>query len=194
MSAIAVVLLIVVVVVIAAAVLFAVRLARQGQRRYQRQHDLVPGERTSAPAAWGGAHTPEARLHRRLGAALDALDALPDDALGGEWATVAEARVTIVEQARALDQRLITAASLPERTRADAVATIEPAVVALEDAVTAVATAATGDPAALARAVAEITTRVQGLAAAREELERLEHGASPEADHPGDQAPGASPA
>ena len=47
-------------------------------RNRQRRNRVVPDVPTNAPAAWAGTHTPLARLHRRLRAAVDGARAVPD--------------------------------------------------------------------------------------------------------------------
>ena len=57
------------------AVLIALVLARRGQQQYVAQGELQPGRPSVAPPEWAGAHSEEARLHRRLGEALRGLSA-----------------------------------------------------------------------------------------------------------------------
>ncbi len=47
----------------------AVALALKSKRDYKAAGEIVPGEASSAPEHWAGAHSPEAKLHRRLVAA-----------------------------------------------------------------------------------------------------------------------------
>jgi hypothetical protein len=87
---------------------------------------------TGAPLAWGGAHTPEARMHRRLGAALQGLRAQAE--AGHESVTELELRVELELQAIELDRRLVAAAALPESARGQAMAEAEVSVTAIEQA------------------------------------------------------------
>lgn len=140
------------------------------RRGYRRQGEVVPGVASEAPASWAGAHTPEARLHRRLGDAMRALavhDATEDPAL-------AAARTALEEQALAVDRRLVATAALAPRHRAEAIDTAERAVGAVEDAAASLsgrlADAAAGRP--TLEAVADITARVDLVARIRAELDR----------------------
>lgn len=123
------VLVVVVLVVVIAAAVFAVALARKGKRQFEARA-AGPGLAPDAPREWAGAHSPEAKLHRRLAAAARSLDAQPM----GDAATI-EQRVTIEQQILRLDQRLVTVASV-----AGDVAGLEPLVGVVERAVTQLAT------------------------------------------------------
>ncbi|TDV47926.1 hypothetical protein [Actinophytocola oryzae] len=126
------VLLVVVLVVVVAAVLFAVALARKGKRKYEARTG-GPGLAPNAPREWAGAHTPEARLHRRLAAAARSLDAQPM----GDAVTI-EQRVTIEQQIQQLDEQLVAVASVPGNS--SGVADMEPLVSDVERAVAQLAT------------------------------------------------------
>lgn len=121
--------LIVVVVLVVAIVGFGVALARKGKRQYAEQGG-GPGLAQNAPRAWAGAHTPEAKLHRRLAAAAKSLAAQPI----GDAATI-ERRVTIEQQILQLDEHLVAVAG-----NADSVAEIGALVGTVEQAVTRLAT------------------------------------------------------
>jgi hypothetical protein len=118
------VILVVVVVLVAAAVGFGVALARKGKRQFAAQGG-GPGLAENAPREWAGAHTPEAKLHRRLAAAAKSLAAQPM----GDAAAI-EHRVTIEQQILQLDQHLVAAAG-----NAASVAEIEPLVTSVEQTV-----------------------------------------------------------
>lgn len=124
------VIIVVLVVVVLAVLAFVVALAARGKQRAAAT--LTPG----APPEWAGAHSPEAKLHRRLVAATRSLAALP---LGD--AAQIEVRVALDQQLRQLDEQLIAAAAIPPSAREPVVARIEPLVAAAE---AAVATAAAG--------------------------------------------------
>ena len=123
------VLLVIVLVVVVAAVGFAVALARKGKRQFEARTG-GPGLAPNAPREWAGAHSPEAKLHRRLAAAARALDAQP---VGD--AVAIEQRVTIEQQILQLDQQLVAVAGV----RGD-VGGLEPLVSTVERAVTQLAT------------------------------------------------------
>lgn len=123
------VLLVIVLVVVVAAVGFAVALARKGKRQFEARTG-GPGLAPNAPREWAGAHSPEAKLHRRLAAAARSLDAQP---VGD--AVAIEQRVTIEQQILQLDQQLVAVASV-----AGDVTGLEPLVGTVERAVAQLAT------------------------------------------------------
>lgn len=164
MSFLLVALVAVVVVAVAAG---AVALTLTGRRSYKAANQIVPGVDTRAPKSWAGAHTPEAKLHRRLRDAVRALHAGPlaDDTL------LLDLRVTLEQQALAIDDRLIAVAALPDRVRAQPLAQVEAAVRAIEDA-TADLTSRMLGAASPQPAIEELNRRLDSVAAAREELDR----------------------
>ena len=126
---------VVLLLVVVAAVVAATVVVRSGKRDYAKANEIVPGTATRAPAAWAGAHTPEARLHRRLRDAVEALRANP--AMEDAW--MLDARVSLEQHALAVDDRLIAVAALPERVRAEPLAGVAAAVDAVEVAVASLA-------------------------------------------------------
>ena len=158
---------------VAGGVVFALALSRKGQERMTAQHELIPGVATAAPREWGGAHSPEAKMHRRLRDAIAGLRAQAGSP--GEDVELLELRVEVEQQAIAVDHRLIAAAALPPTVRGQALAEVEQAVAAIEQAAGAVAAeiAATGiggDD----RSLAELNDRVRAAADSRALLESLE--------------------
>jgi hypothetical protein len=128
------VLLVVALVVVLAAVGFTVALARKGKRQFEAQ-GTGPGLAPNAPREWSGAHSPEAKLHRRLATAARNLSAQPlGDAAG------IEQRVTIEQQIRQLDEHLVAVAGIPGPDTAARVADLEPQVTSVERAVADLAT------------------------------------------------------
>ncbi len=160
------------VLVLAAVVAFGVALAVRSRKEFAEQNEVVPGVRSPAPAAWAGAHTPEAKLHRRLRVAVDAARANPRLVELG----LAERVRQIEAEALAIDERLVAAAALPERVRADAVAEFEAPVAALEDAVAALSrsVSVSDSKELLQQAVSDADIRLQALAEARAEVERID--------------------
>jgi hypothetical protein len=149
--------------VVVAAVVAATVVVRTGKRGYAKANQVVPGTATAAPPEWAGAHTPEARLHRRLRDAVEALRANP----GLEDGWMLEARVSLEQQALAVDERLVAVAALPERVRGEPLASVGAAVDAVETAAASlVAGPPAGDRSGLDRAMAEVRERVAGLEAA----------------------------
>ena len=153
MTAVVVVLLFVASAVVAAAVV-----VRTNKRKFAEANVVVPGTTTKAPAEWAGAHTPEARMHRRLRDAMAALRANP----AVEDALMLDARVSLEQQALAVDQRLIAVAALPKRVRAEPLASVASAVDAVEAAVAALAVGPEAGS-GLDRAMAEVAERVARL-------------------------------
>ncbi len=119
------------ILVVAAGIAGAAALAVRSKRKFQSDNEVIPGRPTTAPAAWAGAHTPEARLHRRLVAVVAALRAHP---LLEEGTGMLEARVTLEEQVAAIDEQLIAVAALPARVRTDPLGRIEEQVALAEQA------------------------------------------------------------
>jgi len=152
---------VIVVVLLAVVVAAGVAVMSSERKRYSAANEVVPGTATRAPAEWAGAHSPEARLHRRLRDAVAALRA--DPATEDAWAM--ESRVSLEQHALAVDERLVAAAALPERVRAEPLAVLAAAVDAVE---AAVASLRTGGPevdrrSGLDRAMAEVQQRVAEL-------------------------------
>ncbi len=151
-------LVVVLVLFVAAAATAAAVVVRNGRRQYAAANQVVPGTATSAPAEWAGAHTPEARMHRRLRDAVEAVRANP--AMADAWAL--DARVTLEQQALAVDERLIAVAALPERVRAEPLAAVASAVDAVEVAVASLV-AGPAERQGLDRAMAEVQDRMAQL-------------------------------
>ena len=150
---------IVLVLVVASAVVAAAVVVRTQKRNFAAANVVVPGTETKAPAEWAGAHTPEARLHRRLRDAVAAVRTNP----AMEDAFMMDARVSLEQQALAVDERLIAVAALPERIRAEPMASVAAAVDAVEAAVAALA-AGPESKNSLDRAMVEVEKRVAELA------------------------------
>ncbi len=145
---------------VVAAVVAAVAVVRSGKRQFAQANEVVPGTSTRAPAEWAGAHSPEARLHRRLRDAVAAVRANP----AMEDAFMMDARVSLEQQALAVDERLIAVAALPERVRAEPLASVAAAVEAVEAAVAAVvAGPVQGRRSGVDQAMAEVADRVSQL-------------------------------
>jgi hypothetical protein len=155
------------VVVVAALVIGAVALARSSKKEFDDANVIVAGEDTGAPADWAGAHSPEARLHRRIRDAVRALQANAD--LDGH---LTEARVRLEGEALAIDRRLVSAAALPDSVRAEPMERVTAAVVALEEAAADAALAADlTDESVIGETTQAINDRLTALAEARAALE-----------------------
>ena len=167
-------------VILVAAVATAVAYgAMRNKRAFAKQNEIIAGTASRAPAAWAGAHSPEALLHRRLRGAVDASRAQLAAAGSGFEEVVA----AIARGAQDIDDRLIAAAALPAPQRTTAIAAIEPSVVALENAVAGLtANALASDQTVLAGAIAEAHQRLDALAAARAEVDEADVATQPAAE------------
>lgn len=170
-------------------VAFGIALTMRSKQDFDDANEVVPGVKSAAPASWAGAHSAEAKLHRRLGATVRAARGNPRLVELG----LATQTKQIESEALAIDERLVAAAGLPSSHRAAAVAAFEPHVLALEDAVAAlVASTSIGQSKELLeRAVSDADITLQALAQARAEVEQLDQLASGQvADEPDLGEPG----
>ncbi len=143
------------------------------RRNFRKANEIVPGVSTNAPKAWAGAHSPEARLHRRLRDAVAAVHALP----GADDGRMADLRRSLEVEALAVDEQLIAAAALAPGVREDPLNRIAEAVAAIEAAVAAmVATPIGSDESQVGGLVSEAIERRRHVAEAHEELRRAEGG------------------
>jgi hypothetical protein len=171
--------LVVLLVVVVLAAAGAAAVARTGQKRFTAANEVVPGTASAAPAGWAGAHSPEAVLHRRLRDAVAALRANP--AMEDAWAM--DARVSLEQQALAVDGRLVAVAALPQAAKAARMPAVAAAVDAVESAVASLA-----DPPSDARrpgidqAMADVDRRLAALA---EAPAPSEEGGAPPVARPG---------
>ena len=136
--------------------------AMQNKRAFTTQNEIAAGTKSRAPAAWAGAHTPEALLHRRLRTAVDGARAQ----VGGVGSGLDDVVAAIARGAQEIDDRLIAAAALPASGRGAAVAALEPSVAALENAVVGLgssASNATAAGSAITSAVADAHQRLDAL-------------------------------
>lgn len=164
-----------VVVGIAAAVGGVAALVARVARARDSANQVVPGVPTEAPAAWAGAHSTEARLHRRLRAAVDAAGVAAPGAEG----SLVGLRRAIEEEALAVDRQLVVAAAAPVGTRGGLLERVAVQVDAVEEAAGALADRALeqrapGGRAGVAEAVDTALTRARLLADARAEVEELD--------------------
>jgi hypothetical protein len=132
-------------------------------------NEVIPGVPTRAPKAWAGAHSPEARLHRRL---RDAMTALRTNRALDEPALV-PVRETLEREALAVDDQLVTAAALPKGVRDAPLDRVAAAVDAIEQVVADVVSLRGPGAAGTEQAIEEVRTRLALVAEARAELELL---------------------
>ncbi|MEL6891827.1 MAG: hypothetical protein AAFP84_09535 [Actinomycetota bacterium] len=176
---------------------FGVALAVRSKREFGEQNQVVPGRPSPAPASWAGAHSREAKLHRRLGDAVKGAHQNPRFVELG----LAPQMAQIDTQALAIDERLVAAANLPASHRDTAIDAVEAHVVELEQTIADLVTSVsvTDSRAQLEQAVSAADIRLQALAEARaivEEADRRGAGlpsprpADPGAAEPTQTAPG----
>lgn len=160
----AIALLVLAAVVVAGAVVAGITVAVARSR--QRRNRVVPDVATTAPSSWAGAHTPLARLHRRLRAAAEAVRAVPDP----DGALI-RARVEVEQAALAVDDHLVALHALSERERATRMAQATAAVASVEEAAAKLADAASTAPSGALPAVEEALERAALVEEARRELD-----------------------
>lgn len=145
-------------------------LAMRNAREFSDANEVIPGIPTSAPKAWAGAHSPEARLHRRLRDAMTALRAnamLDDPAL-------APVRDLLQQEALAVDARLVAVAALPARVRQGPMQQVSVAVEAIEETVADVVAMRGPAGTELTTGLEAVQARLGFVAEARRELEALD--------------------
>lgn len=152
--------------VVAAAAAGLVAAAVLVGRARQRRNRVVPDVATRAPTSWAGAHTPLARLHRRLRAAVEAARGVPDP----DGALIS-ARVEVERAALAVDDHLVALHRLSERERASRMAQATAAVASVEEAAARLADAASASRSTALPAVEQALERAQLVAEARRELD-----------------------
>ena len=116
---------------VGAVVAFTVMLALRSKQEFAQQNEVVPGRPSPAPASWAGAHSREAKLHRRLGDAVKGARQNPRFVELG----LAPQMAAIEAEAVAIDERLVAAAALPAAHRESAIDPLEEHVAALEGAI-----------------------------------------------------------
>lgn len=119
------------VLVIAGLVVGAIALA-SSSRKTAKRDATIPGVDVAVPQEWALGHDPEARLHRRIGAVVTALD----NSIGQAGVADLERRAQLMNTAADLDQKLVAIWSLPRDAKPAALADIEPRVAAFETAAT----------------------------------------------------------
>jgi hypothetical protein len=168
---------------------FGVALTVRSKRDFANANEVVPGVKSSAPAAWAGAHSLEAKLHRRLRESVLAARGNPQLVELGLAAQTKQ----VEAEALAIDDRLVAAAGLPTSKRAAAVAELEKPVAALEDAVATLmkSTTVAQSKELLDQNVSAADIKLQALAAARAEVEELDRTVTdPGAPEPANPEPG----
>lgn len=157
-------------------VAFGVMLAVRSKQQFAEQNQVVPGRASPAPASWAGAHSREAKLHRRLGDAVNGVRANPRFVELG----LAPQMAAIEAEALAIDERLVAAAALPAAHRDDAIDPLEQHVVDLEATVAELVTSVSvaDSKVQLEAAVSAADIKLQALAEARAEVEQIDRRAA----------------
>lgn len=153
------------VVIIATVAYIALRNAQD----FSDANEVIPGVPTSAPKEWAGAHSVEARLHRRL---RDAMTAVRANRSLDEPAMV-QIRETLEREALAIDEQLIAAAALPPRVRDEPLGQVATAVESIEAAVADVVALRGPERTSTEAAIEQVRTRLSLVAEARAELDAL---------------------
>jgi hypothetical protein len=109
------------------------------QRAMSRANQLIPGRPTRAPREWALSHDPEARLHRRLRAAMSALHTV--NAL--DTGSTLVLRADLEQTALNLDDHLVAVAQLTPDHKNKLLQSITTTVESIEAAVARYAAAAT---------------------------------------------------
>lgn len=154
-----------VIVVLATVVYVALRNAQD----FSDANEVIPGVPTDAPKAWAGAHSPEARLHRRL---RDSMTALRANRALDEPALI-QVREALEREALAIDEQLVAAAALPARVRDEPIAQVTTAVEAVETAVAEVVLLRGPERSGSQEAIEQVRTRLAHVEEARAELAAL---------------------
>lgn len=143
--------------------------ALRNAKDFSDANEIIPGVDTGAPKSWAGAHNPEAKLHRRLRDACEALRinaSLDDPALQS-------VRTDLEDQAVAVDRQLVAVAALPAGRRQQPLEQVTQAVEAIEGAVADVVALRGPNELDVADAIDAVRTRVGLVAEARAELDAL---------------------
>ena len=162
-------------------------------------NEIIPGVRTNAPKEWAGAHSPEARLHRRLRDSMELLrsNASLDDP------SLADVRTSLEREALAVDEHLVAVAGLPKQHRAPPLDQVTKAVDAIETTVSSVVLlrgpaieeteARISDVHTRLRLVQEARAELAGLDPAPGSLGDLRAQLDAESVQPPDESPGSTP-
>ena len=133
-------------------------------------NEVVPGVPTRAPKEWAGAHSPEAKLHRRLRDSISALRTnaeLDDPSMAG-------VRAGLEREALAVDDALVAAAALPKQHRGPRLQQVADAVEAIEETVASVMALRGPALADVQRGIDDVRTRLRLVEEARAELAALD--------------------
>lgn len=153
-------------------------------------NEIIPGVATNAPKAWAGAHSPEARLHRRL---RDAMTALRANRSLDEPALV-EVREALEREALAVDDHLVAAAALPAKVRDEPLRHVTAAVEAIEGVVADIVLLRGPAAGEIDRGLEHVRTRLALVTEARAELAAIDDTSSFDVMRHHMEGPGDDPA
>ena len=133
-------------------------------------NEVIPGVPTRAPKEWAGAHSPEARLHRRLRDSMEALraNAALDDP------SMVDVRASLEREALAVDDTLVAVAALPKGNRDEPIRRVTEAVERIETAVTSVVLLRGPALDDVEQRIDDVRTRLRLVEEARAELAALD--------------------
>ncbi|HSP04009.1 MAG TPA: hypothetical protein VLR27_10930 [Acidimicrobiales bacterium] len=144
-------------------------IALRNAQDFSDANEVIPGVATSAPKEWAGAHSVEARLHRRL---RDSMTALRANRSLDEPAMI-QVREALEREALAIDEQLVAAAALPQRVRDEPLRQVATAVESVEATVADVVLLRGPERASTEAAIEQVRTRLALVAEARAELDAL---------------------
>ena len=144
-------------------------IALRNAQDFSDANEVIPGVPTSAPKEWAGAHSVEARLHRRL---RDSMTALRANRSLDEPAMI-QVREALEREALAIDEQLVAAAALPQRVRDEPMRQVATAVESVEATVADVVLLRGPERASTEAAIEQVRTRLALVAEARAELDAL---------------------
>jgi hypothetical protein len=144
-------------------------LALRNAQDFSDANEVIPGVPTKAPKAWAGAHSVEARLHRRL---RDSMTALRSNPALDEPALV-DVREALQREALAIDDQLVAAAALPARVRDEPLRQVATAVETVEVAVAEVVLLRGPERESTQAAIEQVRARLALVEEARAELAGL---------------------
>lgn len=144
-------------------------LALRNAQDFSDANEVIPGVATNAPKEWAGAHSVEARLHRRL---RDSMTALRANRSLDEPAMI-QVREALEREALAIDDQLVAAAALPARVRDEPMRQVATAVESVEATVAEVVLLRGPERASTEAAIEQVRTRLALVAEARAELDAL---------------------
>ncbi len=143
--------------------------ALRNARDFSDANQVLPGVDTGAPRQWAGAHSAEARLHRRIRDAMTALRA--NASLDGP--DLIGVREALEREAVAVDQRLVAVAALARRHKDAQLPTVAEAVERIEGAVADVVAMRGPASSEVEAGLSRVRTRLALVEQARRELEGL---------------------